>query len=126
MRVCMFPSLVVARSSLAPFDCTLHGDVWLMDAEPSIECGVPHGPNARMRPVAMLSIAWFVLGLPTTFSVFLWWNRDAVQEDQRLRERGEGDTALTNPHFQVRLILMDHGFVLRRSHWTIWVPLCGC
>jgi hypothetical protein len=96
------PSPVVARSSLAPFDCTRHGDVWLMDADPSIECGVPDGPNARMRPIAMLCIAWFVLGLPIAFSAFLWWNREAVGEDQRLRERGEGDTAFTNPHFQVR------------------------
>ncbi len=73
-----------------------------MDADPSIECGVPGGPNARMRPIAMLCIAWFVLGLPIAFSAFLWWNREAVREDQRMRERGEGDTAFTNPHFQVR------------------------
>ena len=86
-----------------------------MDAEPSIECGVPDGPNARMRPIAMLCIAWFVLGLPIAFSAFLWWNREAVGEDQRLRERGEGDTAFTNPHFQVR----------HRGYSCLW-HLCAC
>ena len=31
-----------------------------MDAEPSILCGVPGGPNARMRVVAVLTIVVYV------------------------------------------------------------------
>lgn len=116
-----------------------------MDSEPSIVCGVPGGPNARMRAVAILTIimyaqqegaAWggshrvqscrshmtrlplqvrpvttrvvlyacvrYVLGLPAAFSLFLWRKRVEVRSDQLLRERGEGDSALTNAHVQVR------------------------
>jgi hypothetical protein len=72
-----------------------------MDAEPSIVCGVPGGPNARMRVVAAITIVGFVLGVPAAFAVFLLRNRVAVRLDQRLRERGEGDSTLTNPHIQV-------------------------
>jgi hypothetical protein len=73
-----------------------------MDAEPSILCGVPGGPNARMRAVAAVTIVLYILGLPAAFAGFLWRNRAAVRADQRLREKGEGDSALTNPHIQVR------------------------
>ena len=55
-QVCLPPTAVVVRSSLAPFDCTDNGGVRTMDAEPSIVCGVPGGPNARMRVVAALTI----------------------------------------------------------------------
>jgi hypothetical protein len=94
---------VVVRSSLAPFDCSDLGGVRTMDAEPSIVCGVPGGPNARMRVAAALTIVAFVLGLPSIFGVFLYRNRHAVWVDQSLRERGEGDSALTNPHIQVNV-----------------------
>ncbi len=50
----------MVRSSLAPFDCTNKGGVRTMDAEPSILCGVPGGPNARMRVVAVLTIVVYV------------------------------------------------------------------
>jgi hypothetical protein len=92
---------VVARSSLAPFDCTHVGTAYVMDADPSIPCSPSGGPNARMRSVAAVSIVGFVLGLPAAFAAFLWRNWVAVRADQTLRERGEGETALTNPHFQV-------------------------
>ena len=72
-----------------------------MDAEPSIPCGVPGGPNARMRRVAVASMLGFVLGLPLAFATFLWRNWAGVRADQAMRARGEGETALTNPHFQV-------------------------
>jgi hypothetical protein len=145
---------VVVRSSLAPFDCVNNGGVRTMDAEPSIVCGVPGGPNARMRAVAALTIVlyvstsnnsdlalrlaaaivrvavaavcsrWYifasclwqlyrgragcarryVLGLPAAFGLFLWRHRVHVRSDQLLRERGEGDSALTNAHIQVRAV----------------------
>ena len=74
-----------------------------MDADPSILCDVPDGPNARMKRVAVLTIVVYVLGLPALLSTFLWKRREAVRVDQALRERGAGDSALTNPHIQVRL-----------------------
>jgi hypothetical protein len=73
-----------------------------MDAEPSIICGVPGGPNVRMRIVAAITVALYVLGLPLTFGLFLLRNRTAVRADQTLRERGEGDSVLTNPNIKAR------------------------
>lgn len=82
----------------------MRGSVRVMDAEPSILCGTPAaGPNARMRAVAAITIVVYVLGLPVSLAVFLWRNRVALLSDQRLRERGEGDSALTNPHVKVIL-----------------------
>jgi hypothetical protein len=43
----------------------------------------------------------YVLGMPAIFALFLWRNRVEVRSDQLMRERGEGDSALTNPHIQV-------------------------
>jgi hypothetical protein len=56
-----------------------------------------------MRVVAIATMVIYVLGLPATFVIFLWRNRRVIEVDQRLRERGEGDSALTNPHIQVRV-----------------------
>ena len=96
-----FPA-VVARSTLAPFDCIAHhGGVWTMEAEPSIVCGAPGGPHARMRVVAIATMIMFVLGLPIAYAAFLWRNRREIEVDQELRQRGEGYGALTNPHNQV-------------------------
>jgi hypothetical protein len=72
-----------------------------MDAEPSIICGVPGGANARMRHVATATIVVYILGLPAAFAMFLWRNRVAIRVDQRLREKGEGDSMLTNAHIKV-------------------------
>jgi hypothetical protein len=102
--VCMCTLPVVVKSSLAPFDCITRGSVRVMDSEPSVMCGVPGGPNARMRVAAALTIVAFVLGLPTAFAVFLWRNRVQVRSDQLLRERGEGDSALTNAHIKVSYV----------------------
>ncbi len=47
--------------------------------------------------------------------MFLWRNRVEVQSDQVMRERGEGDSALTNPHIQVRLGLLQSWSRLQSS-----------
>ena len=73
-----------------------------MDAEPSIVCGGSEGPHARMVVVGAVTLALFAVGVPLTFALFLLLNREGVQMDQRLRVRGEGDSALTNPHVQLR------------------------
>jgi hypothetical protein len=83
-----------------------------MDADPTIPCGVGSGPNFRMRVVAGITFAVFVAGLPVAFGVLLWRHGAAMRADQVLRERGEGDTALSNPNFQV---------------WgSVRVPWAGC
>ena len=92
---------VVIRSALAPFDCDYHGGVYSMDAEPSIACnGV--GAHGRMTIVGALVLSLYGGGVPMSFAVFLFWNRDRVRADQRLREAGGGESQLTNPNFQLR------------------------
>jgi hypothetical protein len=49
----------------------------------------------------------YVLGLPALLGVFLWRHKAAVRADQTLRERGEGDSPLTNANYQVRA---EHGY----------------
>ena len=43
-----------------------------------------------------------MLGVPAAFGAFLYSHRVEVVSDQLLRERGEGDSALTNAHIQLR------------------------
>ncbi len=93
---------VVVKSSLVPFDCVSLGSVRVLEAEPTVLCNTAVGPYARMRAVAAVEVVVYVLGLPAALAVFLVRNWRKVQQDQRLRERGEGDSALTNPHFHFR------------------------
>jgi hypothetical protein len=88
------------KSSLAPFDCSWRGGVRTMDAEPSIVCSGT-GPHGRMRIAAVVTITGYCLGAPVAMGLFLWRHRGQVAFDQRLREKGEGDSALTNPCIQV-------------------------
>jgi hypothetical protein len=93
---------VVVKSSLVPFECVSLGAVEVLESEPTVLCNTGAGPHARMRAVAAVSIVLYVLGLPAALAVFLVRSWRKVQLDQRLRERGEGDSALTNPHFHFR------------------------
>ncbi len=65
-------------------------------------CDPSVGPYGRIRIVASATIVVYVLGLPAVLGTVLVRNWLKVTQDQRLRERGEGDSALTNPHFQFR------------------------
>ncbi len=85
-----------------PFDCISLGAVRVLELEPSVLCDTNIGQYARMRAVAGITILLYVLGLPIALAVCLAVNWRKVQLDQRLRERGEGDSALTNPHFHFR------------------------
>jgi hypothetical protein len=73
-----------------------------MDADPSIVCGDVHGPHARMRAAAITTFVVYLVGFPLALAVFLLRHRTQVHNDQVLRERGEGDTALTNPNISFR------------------------
>jgi hypothetical protein len=104
--VCVYacmPLAVVIRSSLTPFDCTTTVDgTSSLFADPSIRCGVTVGPHARMRAAGGAMLALFTVGVPVLFAVLLFHNRAAIVADQRLRQRGEGDSIMTNPHIRVR------------------------
>jgi hypothetical protein len=97
-RVCP----VVVKSSLIPFDCVSLGAVRVLESEPTVLCDAAVGPYARMRAVGAVTIVVFALGLPITLAVVLARNWARVQLDQELRERGEGNSPLTNPHFHFR------------------------
>ncbi len=94
----------MTKNTLAPFDCTAVGTsgISTMDAEPSIVCGVPGGPHARMKTVAGFMVVVFVLGLPFAFGAVLVYHRHGISADQSLRSVGEGDSALTNPDIHIR------------------------
>jgi hypothetical protein len=102
--ISVFPvwSAVVVKSSFAPFDCISLGTYRVMESEPTVICDTTVGQYARMRAVAAITILVYILGLPTALTVFLLRSWRVVQLDQRLRERGEGDSQLTNPHFRFR------------------------
>ena len=91
------------KSTLAPFACTtVRPGFDVMDADPTIQCHVPSGPHARMLSVAYFMVFAFGLGVPASFGVILFWNRAAIEADQRMREKGQGDSLITNPHIRVR------------------------
>jgi hypothetical protein len=92
----------VVKSSLVPFDCVSLGAVRVLESEPTVLCDTSVGSYARMRAVAALSVVVYVLGLPMALTAFMARSWRKVQQDQRLRERGEGDSQLTNPHFHFR------------------------
>jgi hypothetical protein len=95
------PCAVVIRSTLAPFDCTNRNGVRTMDADPSVVCGAP-GPHYRMKRVAALMIIVYALGIPCAFALILFSHRKGIRFDQILRQKGEGETALTNPYLHLR------------------------
>lgn len=117
--LCWAPSPVIVRSTLIPFDCSRTGDVYIMDAEPTIVCGQRGGPNARMRVVSIVSMVVFVVGFPAAVAIFLWRYRAAIHADQTLRERGEGESPLTNPHFQVQAGPIGSSMHLARTVWAL-------
>ena len=91
------------KSTLAPFACTtVRPGFDVMDADPTIQCNVPAGPHARMLAVGYFMVLAFGLGVPTAFGALLFVNRAAITADQRMRERGLGDTLITNPHVRLR------------------------
>ncbi len=93
---------VVVKSTLVPFNCTSLGAVHVLEAEPSVLCDITVGPFARMRAVGAVTIVLYVLGLPAALAFVLVRNWSVVLQDQRLRERGEGESLLSNPHFHFR------------------------
>jgi hypothetical protein len=93
---------VVVKSSLMPFDCVPLGATHVLDKAPTVLCDASDGPYRRMRIVASVTIVLYVLGLPAALALILARNWLKVTQDQQLRERGEGDSSLTNPNFQFR------------------------
>ena len=99
-RVPVLP--VMIRSSLAPFNCVATNGVPTMVAEPSIQCTYSYPVHLPMAIVGGVSLALYGAGIPVVFGWLLFTNHDAIVADQLLRQRGEGDSVLTNPHIRVR------------------------
>jgi hypothetical protein len=72
-----------------------------MVTNPSIICD-NQGSHRRMRAMAVLSVLLFILGVPGAFGAILYRHRQAIVDDQLMRERGEGDSALTNRNLDIR------------------------
>ena len=102
LLACVVDKSVITKSTLAPFDCVTVSGVSVMDADPSISCDGTNGAHARMAVVGGIMIVVFVLGVPGVFATLLVYHRDAMKADQRLRMRGEGATAITNPIIIIR------------------------
>ncbi len=65
---------VIARTFLAPFDCSGSKGVYTMDADPSIRCdGNP--THRRMVIVALCSIGAYGVGVPLGFAWILSRNQ---------------------------------------------------
>ena len=97
-----FSAAVIIRTSLIPFGCTENNGVFTMNAEPSIKCSASDSTYSRMSRIGLASIVLYGLGLPAAFGYLLWRHGDAINADQQLRMRGEGETSLTNPNIRVR------------------------
>ena len=93
---------VVIRTSLVPFGCTTKNGVSTLNADASIQCNSSNSSYSRMFILGSVSIVLYGVGLPCLFGYFLWRHRVAIECDQRLRMRGEGETSLTNPYIVVR------------------------
>ncbi len=59
------------------------------------------GSPPLIRTCEPLVLGRYVFGAPIAFGAFLAYHRAEVVSDQLLRERGEGDSALTNAHIKV-------------------------
>ena len=92
-----------------------------MDAEPSIACD-DTGVHRRLRATASLSIVLFGAGVPVVLAGVLVRYREQVGADQELRQRGEGDTVLTNPHLAVRRKFGKVGWPL--VGFFVWCICC--
>ncbi len=112
---------MVVRSSLVPFDCVDVGEVRVLSIEPTVLCDTGVGPFVRMRAVAVVAIVVYVLGLPAALAVVVARNWATVQQDQQLRERGEGDSPLTNPHFRFRRRFRKvyEDYRPQRAYWKV-------
>jgi hypothetical protein len=55
-----------------------------------------------MKPAAILSLVFYTAGMPLTFLFILVRYRYEIYRDQSLRQRNQGNSEQSNPHFQIR------------------------
>jgi hypothetical protein len=58
--------------------------------------------HARIVPWAKACLVVYGLGIPLAFACLLYRYRKAIQADQELRSKGEGDIVANNPNIRVR------------------------
>jgi hypothetical protein len=99
---CMSPCPSLAHRARALSLLSVMSKYGLLGSPPP---SLPTRPKLWLRALRCVPVlrgcCRYVIGLPVMFGAFLWRNRAAVCADQALRERGEGDSALTNANFQV-------------------------
>ena len=55
-----------------------------------------------MKPWGYASLMCYTIGLPVTFAGILFYHRTEIRADQVLRAKDRGNTAITNPNFDIR------------------------
>ena len=116
---------VVTKNTLTAFNCSTSNGVSTLVAEPSILCGVPGGPQSRMKTVAVVAMVFFVLGVPIAFGCTLMYNAAAITADQYMRVWGEGESALTNPHIHIRhrFRKLYEDYKPQFMYWKVWLRI---
>ena len=97
-----FEFAVVVRTAMMPFACTTNNGVSTMIAEPTVRCSATDPSYVIMSKLGAAVMVVYGGGLPLTFAYFLWRHRVAINADQLLRGRGEGETSMTNPNISIR------------------------
>ena len=96
---------VVIRNGFAILDCasvqTTSGYKTVLEGAPSIECGSEL--HLQLIPWSVASLLLYGIGIPLLFLSLLLSKRKSIIIDQRLRQRGEGNTELSNPVFKTRI-----------------------
>ncbi len=62
----------------------------------------PGGTQEALKPVAILSLLLYTVGLPLAFFAVLVYHRGTIYQDQVLRQQNQGNTPASNPNFSVR------------------------
>ena len=86
-------------------------------------CWEAGGTQMTLLPFALLAMAVYVVGYPSTVFFLLHRDRVRIMEDQLLRAKGMGKTRLDNPHaYDVRKRLHKIYYHFRPDYW-FWI-LC--
>ncbi len=118
---------VMARTFLAPFDCSGAEGFTTMDADPFIRCDYT-GTHRRLAAVGAASIVVYGVGIPLTFGLIILRNRAAIVADQAMRIEGTGDSILTNPNIYIRRRYrkLYEDFQPQFVFWKVQWGVSGC
>jgi hypothetical protein len=55
-----------------------------------------------MKPAGALALVLYAIGIPAVFLAVLVKYRTGIKEDQRMKLKGQGNSASSNPHYGIR------------------------